>query len=316
MPPFDVAPPLTAAQRLERQVALVMVVGPALGFGCAVAASWHFGVQPLDFWLLGGMYVLTMVGITGGYHRHFTHASFQARPFVRAIFGCLGAMAGQGPLLFWVAAHRRHHQHADRPLDPHSPLHPPAGKRGFWHAHLGWMFEHTPEDWARAVPDLLKDDLAMRLNYFYPLLVLAGLLLPAVVGGLVTGRLTGALTGFLWGGLARLFLVHHATWLVNSWCHWAGDRPNATPDSSTNAWGCALLTLGEGWHNNHHAAPASARHGRGWRQPDPTYWLVRALASVSLVDQLRLDTDKARTSTIPAAAPGPQTSKIPESVMQ
>jgi stearoyl-CoA desaturase (delta-9 desaturase) len=304
------APVLTAARRLERRVAVTMVVVPTVGFALAVAASVHYGPRSLDFALCAGMYLLTMLGITGGYHRHFTHRAFLAPTWVRAILGMLGSMAGQGPVLFWVAAHRRHHQHADRPADPHSPLHPPEGKSGFWHAHMGWMFEHTPEDWARAVPDLLKDDLAMQLNFYYPALVLVGLLLPTLVGGLATGRLDGALTGFLWGGLARLFLVHHATWLVNSWCHWAGDRPHNTPDSSTNAWGCALLTLGEGWHNNHHASQASARHGQGPRQPDPTYWMICALARLGLAYDVRREAEPTR-NTPEGASPAVPTPDAP-----
>ncbi len=156
---------------------------------------------------------------------------------------------------------------------------------GFCHAHVGWMLGHAPEDWARLVPDLLKDDLAMSLNTRYFHWLALGLALPALIGGLVGGP-EGAVSGFIWGGLVRLALVHHATWLVNSWCHMFGKRPHDTPDRSTNAWGCALLTLGEGWHNNHHAAPASARHGYGARQPDVTFGLIRLLEKAGQVSHV------------------------------
>ncbi len=282
--------PLTQAQRVERRIAWAVLVVPAAGLVAAIALAVRFGVTPLDLALTATLYALTMLGITGGFHRHFTHRAFQAHPAVRWALGALGSMAGQGPLLYWAAAHRRHHRHADRPGDPHSPWAPPGaepdGPRGFWHAHVGWMLTPTSEDWVRLVPDLLKDPLAFALHRHYFTLVAAGLALPALVGGLATGSLAGALTGFLWGGLARMCLVHHATWLVNSWCHLRGGRAHATADRSTNAWAVALLTLGEGWHNNHHAAPAAVRHGRAWWQLDLTYGAVWSLARLGLASQL------------------------------
>ncbi|MDB5099800.1 MAG: acyl-CoA desaturase [Cyanobacteria bacterium RYN_339] len=262
---------------MERRIAWAVVSVPALGTLAAAAWAFKTGVQPIDLALCGGMYVATMLGITAGYHRHFTHRSFQARPAVRTLLGALGSMAGQGPLLYWVAAHRRHHQHADRPGDPHSPH-----EGGFWHAHLTWMLQPTPEDWVRVVPDLLKDDLAMSLHLRYFAWVGVGLLIPALLGALAHRPLEG----LLWGGLVRMFLVHHATWLVNSWCHLVGGRAHETADRSTNSFACALLTLGEGWHNNHHAAPAAARHGRAWWQADLTYGAIRLLERFGLASQL------------------------------
>lgn len=271
---------MTRARRIERWIARAVVTVPALGALAAVAWAWRFGVSPLALGLCAALYGLTTLGITAGFHRHFTHRSFQARPGVRRVLGVLGSMAGQGPLLFWVAVHRRHHQHADRPGDPHTPL-----EGGFWHAHVGWMLDPVPDDWARLVPDLLKDDLTMGLHLRYFAWVAAGLALPGLVG-LATGKPVEAVSCLLWGGLMRMFLVHHATWLVNSWCHLWGDRPHDTGDRSTNAWPCALLTLGEAWHNNHHAAPAAARHGRGHWQLDPTYAFIRTLERAGLASHL------------------------------
>ncbi|MFN3429731.1 MAG: acyl-CoA desaturase [Candidatus Sericytochromatia bacterium] len=279
-----------AAQRLERRVATLTIWGPTVGTAAAIAWSATAGVSALELGLLAGFYALTMLGITAGYHRHFTHRSFQAHPAVRWVLGALGAMAAQGPVLFWVAAHRRHHQHADGPGDPHSPWTgdetPRGGLAGFWHAHVGWMLRHAPDDWLRTVPDLLRDDVAMGLNQTYFHWIALGLAAPALIGALATQSWQGALGGFLWGGCVRLFLVHHATWLVNSWCHMLGARPHDTADRSTNAFACAVLTFGEGWHNNHHAVPASARHGWTWRQPDPTWALIRTLERLGLASRV------------------------------
>jgi stearoyl-CoA desaturase (delta-9 desaturase) len=281
---------VNAAQRLERRVAIATILLPTLGTLGAIAWSARMGVSMLDLALLAVFYALTMLGITAGYHRHFTHRSFHAPTAVRAVLGAWGSMAGQGPLLFWVAAHRRHHQFADAPGDPHSPWMDDetetGGLGGFWHAHVGWMLRHSPDDWVRAVPDLLRDDLAMALNMQYFGWLAAGLVAPAAIGGLVSGHWHGAVSGFLWGGVVRMFLVHHATWLINSWCHLVGGRPTNTGDRSTNALWCALLTFGEGWHNNHHAAPAAARHGWAWWQVDVTWGLIWALERLGLATRV------------------------------
>lgn len=271
---------ITPAQRLERRIAAWVVVGPLVGTAVALALAGVAGVSALDLGLCFGLYVLTMFGITGGFHRHFTHRGFKAVPWLRVALGGLGSMAAQGPLLYWAAAHRRHHRFADREGDPHSP------GEGFWHAHVGWMLRPVSDDWIKLVPDLLKDDLAFGLHRHYFRWVALGLVWPAVVGGLMTMSLAGAFTAFLWGGLVRMCLVHHATWLVNSWCHSWGSRPNATADTSTNSWWCAVLTLGEGWHNNHHDQPAAANHGRAWWQVDATAIVLRAAARLGLVSEV------------------------------
>jgi stearoyl-CoA desaturase (delta-9 desaturase) len=267
-------------------MALIVVVLPLLGFMGVVAWYWGRGIDPTDLALCLGMAAVTMLGITCGFHRHFTHRGFEAHPAVRFCLGVAGSMAAQGPLLYWVACHRRHHQHSDTDDDPHSPHTTPATFRGrlsgLWHAHVGWMFRHEPESWGRYVPDLLRDELAFALNRRYFVWVGVGLLLPAGLGGLLAGSWMGLWAGLCWGGLVRAFLVHHATWSINSLCHAFGSAPYETDDRSTNNPLCALLTFGEGWHNNHHAFPASARHGLEWWQLDVTYGVIRLFERVGL----------------------------------
>ena len=287
-PPRSLAVPRRPGEHLERAVALAVVGLPPLGALAAVLwAVWVRPLTALDAALTLGLYLATMLGITAGFHRLGTHRSFAAPPRVRAALYALGSMAAQGPLLFWAAAHRRHHQLGDRPGDPHSPHEPDAGFRGLAHAHVGWMLRHGLEDWPRLVPDLLKDDVAFAANQRYAAWVLAGLLLPAVVDGLAGGP-AAAVSGFLWGGCVRMVLAHHATWAVNSLCHAQGSRAYATADRSTNHALVALATLGEGWHNNHHAFPTSACHGLGRWQADPTYGLIRLLARLGLASAVVL----------------------------
>ncbi len=276
----------SAAQRLERRVALAVVVLPLLGSIAALGFAWKKGVSPLDIYLCISLYLVTSLGVTAGFHRLFTHGSFSTTGWVRVLLVVAGSMSAQGPLLFWVAAHRRHHQQSDQSGDPHSPqLHGPgisAYWRGFWHAHIGWMFRHDHDDWGRYVPDLLRDRMIFNLDRGYFLWVGLGVLLPSAIGGVLSGTWMGALTGGLWGGLVRLFLLHHTTWSVNSICHLIGTRPYLTHDQSANHPVCAFFTLGEGWHNNHHAFPTSARHGLAWWEVDMTYWVIRALQSLGL----------------------------------
>jgi stearoyl-CoA desaturase (Delta-9 desaturase) len=276
---------INRSQLLERRVAWVVVVGPLIAFLIAVACMWDRGVGGLELGLCLVLSVVTIMGVTAGYHRLFTHQSFKAHPVVRAALGIVGSMAAQGPLLFWVACHRRHHQHSDTEEDPHSPWQPERGGigilAGMWHSHVGWMFRHEPEPWGKYVPDLLRDDLAFRINTTYPIWVVVGLFLPAAIGWAIRG-FAGVWTAFLWGGPVRIFLVHHITWSVNSLCHITGGAPFETCDESRNNAFCAVLALGEGWHNNHHAFPTSARHGLTWWQLDVTYLFIRLMAALGL----------------------------------
>jgi stearoyl-CoA desaturase (Delta-9 desaturase) len=272
---------------------LVAVVLPFAGLVVAIVFLWGTGLSWVHLGLTIGMYLITAVGITVGFHRLFTHRSFQTNRIVAVLLGIFGSMAVEGPLLKWVAMHRRHHQHSDDEHDPHSP-HGHGGDglwatlRGLWHAHVGWIFDPDPDHIARYAGDLRRDPALRAVSALFPLWVALGLLLPALCGGLITLSWTGALFGFIWGGLARIFLVHHVTWSVNSVCHLWGSRPFRTRDHSRNNFLFGVLALGEGWHNNHHAFPSSARHGLRWWQIDISYWLIRAMKIVGLASDVKI----------------------------
>lgn len=307
-----------AVERLERRVAVVTVIVPFVALAFAIIHFWGNGVAALDLILCCAMYVITAFGLTMGFHRLLTHRSFKCTGAVTAFLGVAGSMAAQGPPLFWVACHRRHHQSSDEADDPHSPHHFGGGclgvLRGWWHAHVGWMFTHRTENYRKLVGDLLRSRQIVAINRYYFLWIALGLLIPAALGGLLTGTWSGAFTGLLWGGFVRMFLVHHCTWSVNSICHLFGRSPFATRDQSKNNALCALLTLGEGWHNNHHAFPSSARHGLFWWQLDMTYIAVCLLKRCGLVWDVRLP-DKGqlagRGATIASTLQRQEASQVP-----
>lgn len=258
------------------------------------------------------MYLATGFGVTIGYHRLFAHRSFDTSRPIKLLLGVLGAMSVQGPLLKWVAIHRRHHQHSDRPEDPHSPHHFGGGVRGvltgFWHAHLGWMFTADHPNLSDYVRDLRADRLIRATSKLFPVWVILGLIIPTALAGLLTLSWTGALSGLLWGGLVRIFLVHHLTFSINSICHIWGRRRFEGHDQSRNNFICGVLALGEGWHNNHHAFPSSARHGLAWWEIDLSYIVIRLMTMVGLAWQLRVPAPKAiqakqsRSASAPTAA--------------
>lgn len=286
----------SAAERIERWVTLVTVFAPLVAVGLAIAFLWRRWVEPRDLWICAAMYLLSISGITMGFHRLFTHKSFKCGALLRALLGIAGSMASQGPLFFWVACHRRHHQHSDDAGDPHSPHAHGEGARGvlrgWWHAHVGWMLAHKPENYFRLVNDLVRDPVVMMVHRWYFLWVVAGLALPGLVSAWIAGSAAAFWPGVLWGGFVRMFLVHHVTWSVNSVCHLFGSSPFNTADESRNNAVVAVLTLGEGWHNNHHAFPSSARHGLRWWQVDPTYFALLALGAVRLVWDVRTPSER------------------------
>lgn len=288
------APPSRRATRTHRLVNLAGVTIPFVGLVVAIALLWGVAFNWIYLALLAGMYVATAIGITVGYHRLFTHRSFKTTRPMAAALAALGSMAVEGPLLQWVAVHRRHHQHSDRHQDPHSPHTYGSGLgsvvRGMWHAHMGWLFRTHPHGLARYVRDLRKDPLVCWMSQFFPAWVLLGLMIPAALGGILTLSWTGALLGFIWGGLVRILLVHHVTWSINSVCHLWGTRPFRSHDESRNNAIFGVLALGEGWHNNHHAFPTSARHGLHWWQLDLSYFMIRALALIGLAREIRVPT--------------------------
>ena len=291
--------------RLEKTVNLGAVVIPFAATLAAIALLWNSVVSGGDLVIAAGMYLLTAVGITVGFHRLLTHRSFQTSKPVEYVFAVLGSMAVQGPVISWVADHRKHHAHADRDGDPHSPhVGHSDGVRGvlggLWHAHTGWLLSSQGRaDWHRYAPDL-REDRGMRLiSRHFGWLTLAGLAIPALAGYLVSGSATGALTGFLWGGLVRVFFVHHVTWSVNSVCHFLGRRRFDTDDRSTNVFWLAVPSLGESWHHNHHAFPRSAVHGlRRW-EFDPSALIIAAMERMGIAwNVVRITPERQRDRTV------------------
>lgn len=281
--------PLTLRDRL---LVLFGVTTPPVGLAVAIYIFWRHGVGPLDLVLMGTMYLLSLLGITLGYHRLFTHKSFETPAAIRFLLAAFGSMALQGPVIQWVAHHRRHHQTSDMEGDPHSPhLHDGSlwsALKQAWHSHAGWLFGEEPHDLRRSVGDLLKDPVVAFVDRTFWYWVAAGVVIPGLIAYAVTGSTFAAFTGFLWGGLVRMALTHHVTGSINSVCHLWGSKDFASSDESRNNTLFGILALGEGWHNNHHAFPTSARHGLRWWQFDGTWITIRALSILGLAKNVRL----------------------------
>ncbi|MGH3436462.1 MAG: acyl-CoA desaturase [Sciscionella sp.] len=259
--------PILGANQSTGEAWLVKVFTaiPLLALLAAIPFAWGWGLGWVDVGLAVFFYCLTGLGVTVGFHRYFTHGAFKAKRGLRIALAVFGSMAMQGPVITWVADHRRHHAFSDREGDPHSPwlfgTGPVALAKGFWHAHMGWLFGREMTNAKRFAPDLQADKDIARVDKHFPTLTIATLLLPALAGGLISWSLWGALTGFFWAGLVRVALLHHVTWSVNSICHMIGFRPFISRDRSANFWPMALVSFGESWHNSHHADPTCARHG-------------------------------------------------------
>ena len=274
--------------RVEKGANLGAVVVPFAATIAAIVLLWNSLVSPADLVIAAVMYLLTAAGITVGFHRLLTHRSFQTSKPLEYTFAILGTMAVQGPVISWVADHRKHHAHTDEEGDPHSPhVGHDGGVRGvlagLWHAHSGWLMSTQGRaDWKRYAPDLYEDRGMRTISRRFVLLILASLAIPALVGYIVSGTLLGAFTGLLWGGLVRIFFVHHVTWSVNSVCHFLGSRRFNTDDHSTNVFWLALPSLGESWHHNHHAFPRSAVHGLKKWEPDPSAFIITVMEKMGL----------------------------------
>ena len=291
----------------ERLIRIVFIGGPMAALGVGAWLAWGGTLHWHDLVVLAVVYALTGMGITVGYHRLFTHRSFKTTRALRALFAVCGSMAVEGPLIEWVSTHRKHHAFSDRPGDPHSPhVDQASGWRGallgLSHAHVGWVFRGkdmaNPRRYGR---DLLADRDLRFISRTFPLWVVAGLALPFGLGVALTGSMTGGLTGLLWGGAVRIFLVHHATFSINSLCHFFGRAPFGTGDESRNLAWLAPITFGEAWHNNHHAFPTSARHGLGRRQPDPSAWVIAALERCHLAwDVVRISPERQQAKRMAA----------------
>jgi stearoyl-CoA desaturase (Delta-9 desaturase) len=275
--------------RIEKSANLGAVVIPFAATIAAIVLLWKELVNPADLAIAATMYLVTAVGITVGYHRLLTHRSFQTSKAAEYAFAVLGSMAVQGPVISWVADHRKHHAHTDEEGDPHSP-HVGHGEgvrgvlAGLWHAHSGWLMSTQGRaDWKRYAPDLYEDRGMRMIGRRFAALVFLSLAIPTLAGYLVSGTLVGAAAGLLWGGLVRIFFVHHVTWSVNSLCHFLGSRRFETDDRSTNVFWLSLPSLGESWHHNHHAFPRSAVHGlRRW-ELDPSALIISTMERLGLV---------------------------------
>ena len=269
----------------QRRSVLIITLVPFIGFMAAVIALWGRGLTIVDAAIALGFYAFTGLGVTVGYHRLFTHQSFEATRPLKIVLAIAGSMSLQGSLIDWVAAHRRHHAYSDREGDPHSPhLDEGAGAagvvRGLWHAHVGWLVSPERTDIDRWAPDMVKDPDLVKIHKNFPLITLATFLLPGLMGLAITRSIWGGVTAFLWGSLARIFFLHHVTWSINSICHFYGKRPFKSRDFSTNNWMLSILSFGESWHNNHHAFPSSAIHGIGRGQIDLSAGVIRIFQSL------------------------------------
>ena len=284
-------PPATGAGLGPRLVATLLIVGPLAALGLGVPLLWGRAIHLRDIIVAVILYAITGHGVTVGFHRLFTHGSFKPKRPLKIALAVAGSMAVEGSIVSWVANHRRHHMFSDKAGDPHSPnlggsslL---AQLKGFAHAHIGWFFLSDPTSAERFAPDLLADTDITTVNRMFPALTVVSLTLPFALGWLLSGTLIGALTCLLWGGLARMVLLHHVTWSVNSVCHMFGRRPYETSDKSTNNWPLAILSMGESWHNLHHSYPSSARHGVGRWQIDSSAAAIRLFERAGWATKVR-----------------------------
>jgi stearoyl-CoA desaturase (delta-9 desaturase) len=286
--------------RFERSVGALTILLPTAGAIATAATALAFGVDRADVGLLIVGYVLSIVAVEVGYHRMVVHRGFKTHGMTRAILAGVGSMGAIGPIGWWTANHRQHHEFTDVPGDPHSPHLSGAGVlgrlRGFWHSHAGWLTTESSivTDPARYAADVYRDPILRTVHELYFPLVFAGLLIPSIAGALLHASWTGAIHGLLWGGLTRIFCVHHAVWALGSFCHLYGTQEYRTTDAARNNVWVAIPTFGEGWHHNHHAFPSSARHGLEWWQIDLNYWFIRTLELVGLAWDVKVPSRHAR----------------------
>ncbi len=273
--------------RAHQLLNLTGVIAPFAGVLVAIVLLWDKWVDWTSLAVLALMYVITVQGVTLGFHRLLTHRSFQTYKPVEYTIAVIGSMAVQGPVMNWVADHRKHHAHTDQEGDPHSPHGHGGGIKGaitgLWYAHMGWLFERSGQTEHQRYARELHEDRGMRfVHKSFGLWVALGILIPAALGLALTGTWRGALEAALWGGAVRIFLAHHVTWSINSVCHFFGTRRFAIDDRSTNVFWLAPLSMGESWHHNHHTFPRSAFHGLKSWEIDPTGWVIRAMRRVKL----------------------------------
>jgi stearoyl-CoA desaturase (delta-9 desaturase) len=269
-------------------------VGPLAGLIAAIFLLWHRGPASVgwpEVTAMLVMYAIAGYGTTIGFHRHLTHKAFETYRPIRLTLAVFGSIAGEGAVIRWAATHRRHHQVSDRQGDPHSPHGHGDGVldllRRMWHAHMGWLFHRDPPDTGDSVIDLTSDPALLLIDRLYLFWVILGLVAPGVLVGLWKGSWYGFISGAVWGGLVRICLMQHVTWSINSVCHLWGTRPFQTTDHSVNNPICAIFALGEGWHNNHHAFPNSARQGLRWWEFDSSWLIIQTMGLLGLAWNIR-----------------------------
>jgi stearoyl-CoA desaturase (delta-9 desaturase) len=286
--PTGGTPPVAPTARPFPIHIVAATCGPPLGALLAVILAWRHGIGWMELGLLVVMYTIGGIGSEVGYHRLFSHRSYQTSPVMRQLLAIAGSITGQGPPVFWVATHRLHHKHADRPGDPHSPHfagdRPTGGWRGWWFSYVGWLYAYDFEaQWSKVVPDLYREPDLLAIDRHFVFWMTAGLVVPGLAGAAITGTAWGFVSGFLWGGVVRTFLYLQAMFLANSFGHLVGGRPFAAPDQSTNVWWLGLPSFGSSIHNVHHAFPNSAMTGLRLWEPDPAGWCIAIMEALGLV---------------------------------
>jgi len=308
---------------LERRVNMAAVFLPFAVTIIAIPLLWGSWMGWSDVAVFSFMYLISGLGVTVGFHRMLTHRAFQTHKATRYLFAYMGMLSVQGPVIDWVADHRKHHAHTDVEGDPHSP-HVGHGDgvlgslKGLWHAHTAWLWRTHGQARARKYAKDLVEDRGMRiLNRKFPMIVVATLAIPTILGGLLTMSWHGAITGLIWGGFVRIFLQHHVTWSVNSVCHFFGKRRFDIEDHSTNVFWLAIPSFGESWHHNHHAFPRSAAHGLKWYEIDPSQMLIGLMKRVGLAwDVVTITPERQAQKLIGAEKLKPKTESEPEKVAE
>ncbi len=294
-PPSPARPVRAGRRGLAQHIGVyVFVTVPLVALVAAIPFAWGWGLGWTDVVLATTFYFVSGLGVTVGFHRYLTHGSFKANRPLRIALAIAGSLAMQGPVIKWVADHRRHHAFSDKEGDPHSPwlfgTNARAVAKGFWHSHMGWLFDRDETNEERFTPDLLVDQDIQRVDRLFTLWSALTLLVPTVLGGLLTWSWWGALTALFWAGLVRVAFLHHITWSINSICHRIGDQPFVARDRSRNEWPLAVLSFGESWHNLHHADPTCARHGVRRGQVDISARVIWVFEKLGWVRDVRWPT--------------------------